>query len=303
MQLRILLTILVFVGFSLASTRRRMTHEEKVALRHAANEADRGIRFIDFEDLEAGIHKQGLWIVFFGAHWCHQTQRLTPKYLNVQRRVQKAKLINYGFQMAKVECSLDHEVYCHTVHKIDGYPTLLVYVNGTMIHEYPDSDEEEPLYNYILRFIKDYSPLAKSSASAATTDASAQSAPPIPALPVAAPEEDVTKVQKDKGHEGDIDEEEDDLLTHAEHVDRITPPLPQSNTGDLGPPVIMEKMAGDTPISLSDVNTARTSEMGTWDRDIGVTAVLFLFAGIALYIGLAAVRIYTTQKTKYQRVM
>ncbi|KAH6573036.1 hypothetical protein BASA62_003143 [Batrachochytrium salamandrivorans] len=275
MQLRILLTILVFVGFSLASTRRRMTHEEKVALRHAANEADRGIRFIDFEDLEAGIHKQGLWIVFFGAHWCHQTQRLTPKYLNVQRRVQKAKLINYGFQMAKVECSLDHEVYCHTVHKIDGYPTLLVYVNGTMIHEYPDT----------------------------TTDASAQPVPPIPALPVAAPEEDVTKVQKDKGHEGDIDEEEDDLLTHAEHVDRITPPLPQSNTGDLGPPVIMEKMAGDTPISLSDVNTARTSEMGTWDRDIGVTAVLFLFAGIALYIGLAAVRIYTTQKTKYQRVL
>lgn len=41
-------------------------------------------------------------------------------------------------------------VYCIKKYEIDGFPTLLTFIDGVLKEEYPDSDEVAPLYKYIV---------------------------------------------------------------------------------------------------------------------------------------------------------
>ncbi|XJO78754.1 hypothetical protein BDV3_003146 [Batrachochytrium dendrobatidis] len=279
--------LFTIIGLVTAKTR-RMTHAEKVALRHASNKADKSIRFIDFDDLQQGVHKQGLYIVFFGAHW------FNPKYLSVQERVDKANLKDFDFQMAKVECALDHEVYCHTVHKIEGYPTLLVYVNGTLLHEYPDSDEEEPFYNYILRFIKKYSPKVQDTSTESKDRSHNVPGVEIPTLPDAAPEEDLTKVHKDKGHEGDIDEKDDFI------IDSQPMAADQSTISDR--PIPPSNMEAELPIVFGQADNARTDRIDSWSTDISVPISFAIMGMLLLYVSIVAFRAFVNRRSKYHRL-
>ncbi|KAL2914552.1 hypothetical protein HK105_205903 [Polyrhizophydium stewartii] len=261
-----LLTSLLWLLVASPAFARRLTHAEKVKLRHESDRADKEIKFISFDDLESGVHKQGLYIVFFGAH-C-----FNPKYLRVQKRVEAAGLFNMGFGMGKVECALDHEVYCHKKHHITGYPTLLVYVNGKLLHEYPDSDEEQPLFDYIVRLVR-------------KNTQSATKVLPAPAVP----EEDPSKVIKDKGHEGDIEEGEADLISDG--------------SSDVGAIVSSSENSATVPLDVNRIDEVRKDHVANRGVDIGVYISLALLAGVIFYIGFAVMRLFSLRKQQYQRVV
>jgi len=59
----------------------------------------------------------------YGANWCKYTQKLTPKWLELQNRIRNegySKDIN----IAKVECTKDKD-FC-TSQGVDGFPTIYV---------------------------------------------------------------------------------------------------------------------------------------------------------------------------------
>ncbi|KAI8892756.1 hypothetical protein BC833DRAFT_610751 [Globomyces pollinis-pini] len=133
----------------------RLSHEEKIRLRRASELADKSIQFKEFHEIKSAIEDATTALVFFGANWCHNTHRFTPKYLEVQQRVNKAKLQEKGFTTFKIECAVDHEQFCISRYHIDGFPTLLTFVNGELKEEYPHEDEVEPLMNYIENLVKE----------------------------------------------------------------------------------------------------------------------------------------------------
>ncbi|KAJ3360340.1 hypothetical protein HDU91_004656 [Kappamyces sp. JEL0680] len=105
-----------------------MTTQERLELQKAAVKADDAIRHLEFEQVAPAIAAARTMIVFFGAAWCVNTQRFTPKFLQVQNMVDEDGLkTSAGFDMAKVECSTDQERFCVSTYKLDGFPTLLVY--------------------------------------------------------------------------------------------------------------------------------------------------------------------------------
>jgi hypothetical protein len=56
--------------------------------------------------------------------------------------------------MVKMECSGENEIICTRKHKIDGYPTVLIYVDGELKEEYPYEDEVDELFGYIAELIR-----------------------------------------------------------------------------------------------------------------------------------------------------
>jgi thiol-disulfide isomerase/thioredoxin len=131
-----------------------MTREEKLLLKERADEADKSIHFLPAASIDQQLMQHKTFILFFGANWCSNTQRFTPKYLEVQQRVEKANLKSKGFGMAKVECSGDMESTCVQEYKVDGYPTVFSYVDGKRKEEYPYADEADELYSYITELIR-----------------------------------------------------------------------------------------------------------------------------------------------------
>lgn len=135
-----------------------MTPEQRHQLKIEAHKADEDIYFLPFDEIKPALEAQRTTMLFLGAIWCHNTQRFTPKYLQVQQWVEQERLFEKGFRMAKVECAVDKEKFCVEEFKIDGFPTILVFVDGKLLHEYPYEDESEPVYNYIKKLVADNPP-------------------------------------------------------------------------------------------------------------------------------------------------
>ncbi|KAJ3268714.1 hypothetical protein HDV01_002345 [Terramyces sp. JEL0728] len=134
-----------------------MTHEQKVQLRKESDAIDKSLDFLKFNEIAPKIKSAKTLIIFFGANWCHNTQKFNPKYLEVQNKVKAAGYKEHGFEMYKVECAIDKEKFCIDKYDVDGFPTLLTYVDGKLLEEYPSEDETETLFNYIKLLVKENS--------------------------------------------------------------------------------------------------------------------------------------------------
>ncbi|KAI8925820.1 hypothetical protein BC831DRAFT_459206 [Entophlyctis helioformis] len=201
-----LTTIIGWLTVALAGAAhgRRLTREEKLTLLHAANEADKDTKFINFEEIQGAIDQTPILLLTYSAHWCHQSQRFGPKFLTVQKQVDAAELHRYGFRMAKVECAADHEAYCHKQRAIAGFPTTLLYIKGKLVEEYPEADEPEPLFRYIVNNVRQF------GVKPAEPAGEGKQGNHTVGLPLMAPPqpEDETPVIKDKGTEADMAEDE-----------------------------------------------------------------------------------------------
>lgn len=83
----------------------KLTHQQKMELVRISDKADKEIRFLQYDEIDKAI-SQGVWLLYFGAHWCTNTAKFNPKFLEVQKRVVDEKL---RVNVAKIECSVDHE--------------------------------------------------------------------------------------------------------------------------------------------------------------------------------------------------
>ncbi|KAJ3209414.1 Thioredoxin domain-containing protein 5 [Dinochytrium kinnereticum] len=146
-----ILLVLTAVLASIASGR-PLSEEEKRERRLKADEANKRIRFIAQGDLKEKT-KEGLWLVMFGAVWCPYTQKATPKWLEFQDAFDKSHPTPISYGIGKVECG-DNEAFCQAEQKVDGYPTVLVYTNGTILEEYLGDDSADPMLEYFNGMIK-----------------------------------------------------------------------------------------------------------------------------------------------------
>jgi Thioredoxin len=84
---------------------------------------------------------------------CIRTRLFTPKFLSIQKRVKEEKI---NVRLAKIECAVDKEVFCMANYKVDGFPTILTYVDGKLKEEYYGETEEGPFYQYIKTQVRLY---------------------------------------------------------------------------------------------------------------------------------------------------
>ncbi|KAI9102410.1 hypothetical protein DFS34DRAFT_390539 [Phlyctochytrium arcticum] len=162
---RIALYHLVFTALLLclvASPIQALTPDERQALRNAADEADEQLFFLDEKTLPEQASTD-TWLLFYGAKWCIWTQRLTPKWLQVQAAAKEYALDGRGVHLAKVECSVPGETghsasdFCQISRNItQGFPTLNLYVNGQFVEEYPYENEPEAILQYLNRTASKY---------------------------------------------------------------------------------------------------------------------------------------------------
>jgi thiol-disulfide isomerase/thioredoxin len=136
----------------------RLSATERKELKMYSQQADEEIYFLGFSEIKQALAAQKTFLLFLGASWCHNTQRFTPKYLQVQERIENEKLYEKGFRMAKVDCSIDREKFCMGEFNLLGFPTIYTFVDGKLLHEYPYADETEPVYNYIKKLVAENPP-------------------------------------------------------------------------------------------------------------------------------------------------
>ncbi|RKO99503.1 hypothetical protein CXG81DRAFT_7893, partial [Caulochytrium protostelioides] len=111
--------------------------------------ADRLIRFVSLEAFDRATVR-GAWFVFFGTRWCRGSRRLTPRWLRLQQQWARSSLpgvADGGFQLAKVDCTPD-EAFCER-RRVDGFPTLFLYVNGQLTEEYTGEQQLPELWAYL----------------------------------------------------------------------------------------------------------------------------------------------------------
>lgn len=127
-----------------------MSREERFALFQAAETADKSLRFLALDKVEDKLKTSRLLLLFFGANWCSNTARFTPKYKVVQDEIDKLPRISDSFEMYKIECTTDQEKYCVERFALEGYPTLFLFQNGVFKLEFPGPDEAEALQKFIV---------------------------------------------------------------------------------------------------------------------------------------------------------
>lgn len=127
----------------------RMTTAEKKKLREDSDAADLAIRHLEHDEVASKISR-GVHILFLGAVWCKFTQRFNPKWLEIQNEFDARRWNTIpNFSINKVECS-HNEYFCINEHgTTDGYPTIILYVNGRHMDEFHGPDELEPMMDYI----------------------------------------------------------------------------------------------------------------------------------------------------------
>ncbi|XP_023229133.1 thioredoxin domain-containing protein 5-like [Centruroides sculpturatus] len=94
----------------------------------------------DFEEtIETGV----TFVKFF-APWCGHCRNLEPTWNHLGQKFS----MNDRIKIAKVDCTL-HENLC-SKHKVDGYPTLLLFRNGERMAEYKGNRELPSLHDFVL---------------------------------------------------------------------------------------------------------------------------------------------------------
>ncbi|KAJ3159131.1 Thioredoxin domain-containing protein 5 [Geranomyces michiganensis] len=117
-----------------------------------ADEADKHIFHLGIEEFDHAIQTE-TWMVMFGASWCHNTQDMTPKWLEVEKAYTERRYYDRGLHMAKVECSINGafksgQPFCDK-HAPDGFPTINLYVHGKLVEEYPGDDDVASILTYM----------------------------------------------------------------------------------------------------------------------------------------------------------
>jgi hypothetical protein len=139
----------------------------KMERKEAAEKADKLIQFTTPELLPHQIKASRTMLVFFGAAWCSNTQRFNLEYLKVQEQVDSdEKFRDNGFIMRKFECGGKYTDKCLS-YPVDGYPTILVYLDGKLKEEYTNENDAASLLKYIEKLIEDY-PGTETAAGGAT---------------------------------------------------------------------------------------------------------------------------------------
>ena len=128
----------------------KMSREERFALFQAAETADKSLRFLALDKVEDKLKSSRLLLLFFGANWCSNTARFTPKYKVVQDEIDKLPRISESFEMYKIECTTDQEKYCVERFALEGYPTVFLFQNGVFKLEFPGPDESDALQKFIV---------------------------------------------------------------------------------------------------------------------------------------------------------
>ncbi|KAH6576508.1 hypothetical protein BASA60_004502 [Batrachochytrium salamandrivorans] len=95
--------------------------------------------------------KQGDWLVFFGATWCGHCQRLTPIWLELQKKV-GTELKDNNFNIAKVECTLNPEL-CES---LEGFPTIYHYTNGVRASTEVMDRNLDDLFKFVKEHVRDH---------------------------------------------------------------------------------------------------------------------------------------------------
>ncbi|KAJ3048813.1 hypothetical protein HK097_010181 [Rhizophlyctis rosea] len=164
---------------------KKLTPEEKQHLKDEMHAADKKIHFIKESQVDVVTRESGVKVVFFGAQWCRYTQAFTPKWLEVQQQVDEDQERFGNVRMAKVDCTetyKDPNSLCHkTYQKYEGFPTVLIWVDGTPKGEYPDEDEAPKLLNYIKSIASSYRPKVEEKPAPAPAPAPVVESKPEPA--------------------------------------------------------------------------------------------------------------------------
>ncbi|RKO89717.1 hypothetical protein BDK51DRAFT_28098 [Blyttiomyces helicus] len=113
-----LLLILAFLALVCAPVN-ALSSEQKKARKAASEEADKDIFHLPANKIVDWVKKPGTTLLFLGAKWCTFTQKFTPKWLEVQKKVDAdPELKDSGFRMVKFECTLNESQACDI--KTDG---------------------------------------------------------------------------------------------------------------------------------------------------------------------------------------
>ncbi|KAJ3099078.1 Thioredoxin domain-containing protein 5 [Phlyctochytrium bullatum] len=143
--LLLLLLLLLLVAILVQAS--PLSDEEKKERRLKADEANKSIRHIPQADVKDRT-RSGVWLLMFGAVWCPFTQKATPKWLDFQTAFDaKHDKASSTYNIGKVECS-ENEDFCSSQYKVDGYPTMLLIVDGAIREEYLGDEDGEPMLAY-----------------------------------------------------------------------------------------------------------------------------------------------------------
>lgn len=86
----------------------------------------------------------GLTFIKFFAPWCGHCRNLLPAWNDLGQKF----LSNSNVKIAKVDCT-SQENLC-SKHKVDGYPTLLLFKNGKRLVEYKGNRELASLHSFVM---------------------------------------------------------------------------------------------------------------------------------------------------------
>lgn len=147
-------------GKQIAKYQGGRTHEElkafvaeKIAEDKAAGDTLRSgdiVPFLTDASFEKTI-KSGVTFVKFLAPWCAHCKRLAPIWDALGTKTHGIDKL----RIAKVDCG-QFETLCNE-HKVDGYPTLVLYKDGKLVTEYEGERTLDEMYN----FVSGHAPSAK----------------------------------------------------------------------------------------------------------------------------------------------
>ncbi|KAI8928543.1 thioredoxin-like protein [Entophlyctis helioformis] len=89
-------------------------------------------------------------LVFYGATWCHFCQKLTPTWLELQKKVE-TELKGKNFKIFKVECTQNEEL-CEN---INGFPTIYHYRDGVHIGDEINERDLDPLFKFVKEHVRE----------------------------------------------------------------------------------------------------------------------------------------------------
>ncbi len=81
--------------------------------------------------------------VKFYAPWCGHCKKMAPGYAKLGKRMLDE---NSNVKIAKLDATIHKEAA--TKHKVQGFPTLKFFINGSPV-DYQGAREEEAIYNWI----------------------------------------------------------------------------------------------------------------------------------------------------------
>lgn len=100
------------------------------------------------QDTFPEVVAKGVKFVMFYAPWCGHCKRLAPVWEELSTKFDDSSVVGVG----KVDCTTE-QLLCK-LHKVRGYPTLLLFRDGEMVEEYSGARSIGSLETFIRRHVK-----------------------------------------------------------------------------------------------------------------------------------------------------